>query len=117
MAQRDVPDPLATRLLDRFEELGLIDDAAFARDWIEQRQRGRGLAKRALAQELRTKGVPDDLAKEALAEIDAGDEEALARQLVRSKLRSSVGCLVTRRLAGWSACLPAKGTARVWPIA
>ncbi|MEI2669940.1 MAG: RecX family transcriptional regulator [Marmoricola sp.] len=39
---------------------------AFARDWIEQRQRGRGLAKRALAQELRTKGVPDDLAKEAL---------------------------------------------------
>ncbi len=103
LAQRGVPDQLAARLLDRFEELGLIDDEAFARDWIEQRRRGRGLAKRALAQELRNKGVPDELAKQALAEIDAGDEEALARQLVQGKLRSVRGLprdKATRRLVG-----------------
>ena len=61
------------------------------------------MAKRALAQELRNKGVPDELAKQALAEIDAGDEEALARQLVQGKLRSVRGLprdKATRRLVG-----------------
>ncbi|HNA98434.1 MAG TPA: regulatory protein RecX, partial [Marmoricola sp.] len=82
LAQRNVPAELAARLLDRFEEVGLIDDRAFARDWIEQRQRGRGLAKRALAVELRNKGVPDDIAQEALLEIAAEDEEEVARALV-----------------------------------
>src|SRR3954464_5459336 len=55
LAQRDVPADVATRLLDRFEEVGLVDDAAFAREWVAQRQEGRGLARRALAQELRRK--------------------------------------------------------------
>ena len=34
LAQRDVPDEIAARLLDRFEEVGLVDDAAFARGWV-----------------------------------------------------------------------------------
>ncbi len=103
LTQREVPTALATRLLDRFEELGLIDDEAFARDWVEQRQRGRGLAKRALAVELRRKGVDDALAKEVLGEIAADDEEALARDLVSRKLRSVQGLprdKATRRLVG-----------------
>ena len=59
LASRNVPDDVATRLLDRFEEVGLVDDEAFARAWVESRQRGRGLARRALQQELRRKGIDD----------------------------------------------------------
>jgi regulatory protein len=88
LRERDVPDDIAARLLDRFEEVGLVDDAAFARDWVEQRQSGRGLAKRALAQELRRKGIDDEVAQEALDEIEPDDEVEAARALVRAKLRS-----------------------------
>ena len=57
LAKKQVPAEVADRLLDRFEEVGLVDDAAFARDWVQSRQAGRGLARRALAVELRRKGV------------------------------------------------------------
>jgi regulatory protein len=103
LAKKGVPDDVATRLLDRFEEVGLVDDEGFARSWIESRQSGRGLAKRALAQELRRKGVSDEVAREALDEIDPADEEAAARALVRRKLRSMKNldrATATRRLAG-----------------
>ncbi len=70
LGSRNVPDDVATRLLDRFEEVGLIDDAAFAREWVAQRQSGRGLARRALAQELRRKGIDDEVARDALDEVD-----------------------------------------------
>ena len=88
LAGRNVPDEVAVRLLDRFEEVGLIDDAGFAREWVEQRQSGRGLARRALAQELRRKGIDDELAREVLDEVDPDDEVEAARMLVRAKLRS-----------------------------
>jgi regulatory protein len=88
LRSRNVPDDIATRLLDRFEEVGLVDDAAFARDWVEQRQVGRGLARRALSMELRRKGVDDEVARDALDEIDPDDEVEAARRLVRAKLRS-----------------------------
>ena len=88
LSSRNVPDDIAGRLLDRFEEVGLVDDAAFAREWVEQRQSGRGLARRALAMELRRKGIDDETAKEALDEIEPDDEVEAARTLVRAKLRS-----------------------------
>src|SRR5215218_575256 len=47
LSSRGVPDDISARLLDRFEEVGLVDDGAFAREWVEQRQSGRGLARRA----------------------------------------------------------------------
>ncbi|QCC77456.1 regulatory protein RecX [Nocardioides daphniae] len=101
LAQRNVPEEIATRLLDRFEEVGLIDDEAFARMWIASRQPGKGLAGRALAQELRRKGVDDEIVKEAIGEIDPDDERAAAEALVAKKMRSlrSVGHqTATRRL-------------------
>lgn len=88
LARRNVPDEVATRLLDRFTEVGLIDDAAFARAWIASRQPGKGLAGRALAQELRRKGIDDEIVREAIAEIEPDDEEAAARALVAKKMRS-----------------------------
>lgn len=108
LASRNVPDEVATRLLDRFEEVGLVDDTAFARSWVQSRRSvgsggGKGLARRALAQELRRKGIADEVAREALDEVDPADEEAAARALVRKKLRSLArvdDTTATRRLVG-----------------
>jgi regulatory protein len=103
LASRNVPEDIATALLDRFEEVGLVDDEAFARSWISSRQPGKGLARRALAQELRRKGIDDEVARDALDEVDPADEEAAARALVRKKLRTLSrvdDTTATRRLVG-----------------
>lgn len=103
LARRNVPEDVTGRLLDRFEEVGLVDDEAFARAWVEGRQRSRGLARTALAVELRRKGVADETAKAVLAEVDPGAEEEAARGLVRKKLRSMRGLdeqVAARRLVG-----------------
>jgi regulatory protein len=103
LAQRNVPADVASRLLDRFEEVGLVDDPAFARGWVEGRHAARGLAPRALAQELRRKGVDDQVAREAVALIDRDDQEEAARALVRKRLRSLARfdeVTRTRRLVG-----------------
>lgn len=103
LAKREVPDEVATELLDRFTEVGLIDDAVFAQQWVESRHRSRGLAPRALAQELRRKGVGDEETKAALEQIGEADQREAARALVERKLRSMRGLdpqVATRRLAG-----------------
>jgi regulatory protein len=103
LAAKGVPDEIAERLLNRFEEVGLVDDEAFARSWVQSRQSGKGLARRALAQELRRKGIADDVAREALEEVDADDEVEAARVLVRRKLRSVARVdhpTAVRRLSG-----------------
>ena len=103
LATKLVPDDVAARLLDRFEEVGLVDDAAFARLWISSRQPAKALSRRALAAELHRKGIDDEVAREALAEIDPDVEEDAARQLVQRKLRSMSrfdDVTRTRRLVG-----------------
>jgi regulatory protein len=109
LAKKLVPDEVAQRLLDRFEEVGLIDDAAFARAWVESRQAGRGLARRALAQELRRKGVSDEVAREALDEVDPDAEAEAARLLVRRRLRAMGRLDHATRLRRLSAMLARKG--------
>ena len=103
LAKKLVPEEIATRLLDRFEEVGLIDDAAFARLWIDSRQAGKSLARRALAHELRRKGIADEVARAALDEVDPEDEETAAQALVAKRLRSMSrldDATKTRRLVG-----------------
>jgi regulatory protein len=109
LAKRLVPDDVAERVLDRFEEVGLIDDAAFARSWVESRQSGRGLARRALAQELRRKGVSDEVAREALADLDPADEESAARDLVRRKVRTMRSLDSAARMRRLTGMLARKG--------
>jgi regulatory protein len=101
MAKRGVPDDAATAVLDRFVEVGLIDDAAFATAWVESRHRGKGLARRALASELRRRGVDDEVAGEALTSVSTDDEVVAARALVERRLRAMSGLsreVQTRRL-------------------
>ena len=86
LAKRGIPDDVAELVLDRFDEVGLIDDAAFARAWVTSRQAGRGLARRALKAELRAKGVDGEVAEEAVALVDDQDEWDAARRLVQRRL-------------------------------
>jgi regulatory protein len=74
-------------VLDRLTQVGLVDDADFAEQWVQSRRVNAGKGKRALAAELRTKGVNNDVITAVLAGIDAGAERERAEQLVRDKLR------------------------------
>ncbi len=103
LRKREIPDEVAEEVLDRYEEVGLIDDAAFAEAWVESRHAVRGLGRRALAQELRTRGVAGELVEQAVAQVDAEDEEQAARALVDRRLRTTAGLdqqVRTRRLVG-----------------
>ncbi|MET8629938.1 recombination regulator RecX [Kitasatospora sp. NPDC004669] len=103
LRKREIPEDVADEVLTRLEEVGLIDDAAFAAAWVESRHAVRGLSRRALAQELRTKGVAADLVEQAVAQLDHDDEADAARALVERKLRSTRGLdpqVRTRRLVG-----------------
>ncbi len=102
LARRGISAEVAAEVLDRYDEVGMIDDAAFARAWVSSRHAGRGLARRALATELRQRGVDGDVAKAALGELDDDTEAETARALVERKLRSTRGepDAVFRRLVG-----------------
>lgn len=89
LARRDVPADVATRVLDRFTEVGLVDDQEYARMFVRSRHAERGLSRRALAVELRRKGIDDETAAAALADLDDEDEEVAARALVRRRLRTT----------------------------
>ena len=107
--KREIPDDVAEKVLSRFEEVGLINDSAFADAWVESRHHGRGLARRALVQELRTKGVDSTLIDEAVGQLDSEQEEATARELVARKLRSTRGLDRDKRLRRLAGMLARKG--------
>jgi regulatory protein len=103
LRRRRVPDDVRARVLDRFGDVGLIDDTMFAQAWVESRHAGRGLAKRALAFELRRRGVEPSIVDHAVAALPAEQEEQTARALVAAKLESTRAlepAARTRRLAG-----------------
>jgi len=103
LKKRGIPGGVAEEVLGRFTDAGLIDDAAFARAWVESRHYGRGLSGRALSAELRQRGVDDDQIREAVDELDPDAEVETARRLVERKLAATRGQPAqarTRRLAG-----------------
>jgi regulatory protein len=103
LARRGVADDVARTLLDRFEEVDLLDDEQFSRTWVRSRHAGRGLSRRALAHELSQRGVADPTVREAVDEITPDDELVVARDLVRRRLPGMRGddpLRRTRRLAG-----------------
>ena len=75
-------------VLDDLAGVGLLDDAAFAHEWVRQRHARRGKSSRVLDRELQDKGVDSATRADALEQIDAADEEATARALAEKKARS-----------------------------
>ena len=104
LRKRGIPDDTADEVLSRYEDVGLIDDAAFARAWVESRHYSRGLAGRALSAELRQRGVARDEIRAAIDEQLGPDAEvSAARRLVAGKLAATRALPPeqrTRRLAG-----------------
>ncbi len=87
LAKRGYPDDLSARVLDRLTDVGLVDDAGFAEQWVHSRRANAGKGKRALAAELHTKGVDNDVITSVLGGINPAAERGRAEQLVRSRLR------------------------------
>lgn len=103
LRKRNVPEEAAEAVLSRFTDVGLIDDVAFARAWVSSRHAGRGLARRALAAELRRRGVDDEVVNDALETLAPEEEAETARRLVARKMAATRGLdptVRTRRLAG-----------------
>jgi regulatory protein len=105
LAKRGYPDDVSARVLDRLAAVGLVDDRDFAEQWVQSRRARAGKSRRALAAELRTKGVDNEAISTALAGIDAGAERDRAEQLVQAKLRRETlsgddDARITRRLVG-----------------
>ncbi|MGV1035881.1 MAG: regulatory protein RecX [Candidatus Nanopelagicales bacterium] len=88
LESRGIPDDAAAAVLDRFEEVRLIDDALFAQMWVRSRHSTRGLARRVLKHELLAKGVSQEDIDVALEQIDDESERVASEDLARRKIRS-----------------------------
>jgi regulatory protein len=98
-----VPEEVAEEVLGRLQEVGLVNDAAFAEAWVESRQQRRHLSRPALRRELQAKGVDRDDIDAALESVDFGDELTAARDLARRRhegLRDQPYPVRYRRVAG-----------------
>jgi regulatory protein len=88
LLRKEIEADVAEQVLGRLDDVGLIDDKAFAEMWVHSRHTYQGMGRRALAVELRRRGVDNDTAAEAVASVDSDAEEERARQLVRKRLPS-----------------------------
>ena len=104
-----VPSDAAEAVLSRFTDVGLIDDAAFARAWVESRHHSRGLSRRTLCAELRRHGVDQEEIREAVDTLDPDQEVATARRLVEQKMASTRGQPAEARARRAAGLLARKG--------
>ncbi|MFC9896269.1 recombination regulator RecX [Nocardia sp. NPDC127579] len=110
LAAKGYTPEISDQALDRLAEVGLIDDAAFAEQWVHSRHTFSGKGKHALAQELRRKGVAHSDAAAALDAITTDDESVRATELVRRKLRTLPATLDhDKRLRRLTAMLARRG--------
>lgn len=109
LRRRGVPDDVAEAVLGRFADVRLIDDAMFATAWVESRHHGRGLSGRALAAELRHRGVAADDIQAAVGQLGPEQEIATARSLVERKLAATRGQPTPMRMRRMVGLLARKG--------
>ena len=106
LERKGVPEEVGEAVLDRFAELGLVDDAAYAEAFTRSRHEHRGLGSRAIAFELRRRAVPDELVQEAVSVLDADQEQETASRLAKerqARMASLPREVQARRLAGFLA--------------
>jgi regulatory protein len=109
LRRRGVPDDVAEEVLGRFADVKLIDDAMFATAWVESRHHGRGLSGRALAAELRHRGVASEDIRAAVDHLGPEQEIATARGLVARRLAATRGQPVPARMRRLVGVLARKG--------
>ena len=102
LARKNVPEDAAEAVLDRLEEVGLIDDAVFARDWLAAGGR-RQKSRRVLVGELAQRGVDRELIDQAASELEAERDYEVASGFAARKAAGLAGLepeVRYRRLAG-----------------
>jgi regulatory protein len=82
-------DGFIDKIVERLKEMRMIDDTAFARFWVENRDVFSPRSHRALKSELRAKGVDAESLDEAME--DAADQDTSALEVARKKQKSLKG--------------------------
>lgn len=88
LKKKKIEEDIAQIALDRFEELGLINDQTFSENYVSTTHERRKLGKKALKQQLRSKGVSEEIAIQAISQISEDDEFKAALALALKKIRS-----------------------------
>ena len=109
LRRHGVPDEAAGAVLARYTDVGLIDDAAFARAWVESRHYSRGLSRRSLSAELRRQGIETEEIREAVDTLDPEQEVATARRWVEQKMAATRGQPAEARVRRAAGTLARKG--------
>ena len=109
LRRHGTPAEAAETVLARFTDVGLIDDAAFARAWVESRHYSRGLSRRSLSAELRRQGIETEEIREAVDTLDPEQEVATARRLVEQKMAGTRGQPLEVRVRRAAGTLARKG--------
>lgn len=99
LVKNEVQDSLLTIVIERLRQRGYVDDAAFARFWVSNRARFKPMGSRALRYELRLKGVDDEIADDALAELDEDDLAFRAAQARASRYMGQTRHLFRHKLS------------------
>lgn len=87
LKKRGIAEDIANAVLYRLQEQGFINDEEFARNWSESRQRTKKLSKRFIVNELRAKGIDNEIIDIVSSEINEEREHVLALELASRKYR------------------------------
>lgn len=105
LVKKELPDSVVAAVIDRLQHRGYVDDRAFARFWIENRNAFKPMAPRALRYELRQKGVDADVFQTLVEELDVEDAayRAAVKQIWRyrgktpQEFKRKLGAMLQRR--------------------
>jgi regulatory protein len=120
LLKHEIPEEVIEDTLERLRKAGLANDNDFARAWVENRNTFRPRSKKALAIELRQKGLDDEAIQASISNVD---EEALAYEtglkratrftsLERNEFRKKLSEFLARR--GFSYSVIASVVSRIW---
>ena len=105
LAGKGFDDTIIKKVIDRFSDLGYLDDGNFARQWAKSLAVHRLWGDRKIEASLREKGISGDLIQEAIAGVrKEKDQRRAVQELVEKRLRREPACEVfsykgKRRLA------------------
>jgi regulatory protein len=88
LKRKDYEEGVQGRVIERLRERGYINDADFAKRWVENRRLLKATSRRRLAQELRQKRIEDEIIKQTL-ETDETDEVEVLKELIERKRKQT----------------------------
>jgi regulatory protein len=103
LRKRKVPEIQTEIILDRLENAGLVDDAEFARYWVDNRERFRPRGLRGLRYELQSKGIDNEVIDEALASVDPSESAYRAADKKARQFRTLEESVFERKLVEYLA--------------